>query len=260
MSLVVKQRSIIGILLMAALYLFSACATSKPKPVAAGANEFKPSQTTADSIAGQIPDYSISLETVKGKGKAIISEPENSQRATLYFASNRQKSLITAKNSIGIEGGKLLADGDSLLIYNKVDDYARIISIRNNDLQRINNLASINLLEILNIPVRAGQIEDVLEHENTYLLRLKSGGKIFVNKKTLLVRQVDQPTTTGLPYSRILYDAYDKVNGLTLPRKITIFSADKSAKINLLIQSLQVNPKLDELKIDLPPDIKIYRQ
>lgn len=260
MSTVVKRHSIFGILVIAALYLFSACATSKPEPVATGVNKFKASETTADSIATQIPNYSTSLATVKGKGKAIISEPENSQRATLYFASNRQKSLITAKNSIGIEGGKLLTDGDSLLVYNKVDDYAQIISIRNNDLQRINNLASINLLEILNIPVRAGQIDGVLEHENTYMLRLNSGGQIFVNKKTLLIRQIDQPSTTGLPYSRILYDAYDKVNGLTLPRKITIFSADKSAKINLLIQSLQVNPELDELKIDLPKDIKIYRQ
>jgi|AntRauTorcE11897_2_1112592.scaffolds.fasta_scaffold05652_2 hypothetical protein len=221
---------------------------------------FRPSDISADSIVAGIPDYSTTLLTVKGKGKAIVSEPENSQRATLYFSSNRKKSLITAKNSIGIEGGKLLTDGDSLLIYNKVDKYARKISVKNNDLERINNLASINLLEIFNIPVSKKQVKRILENEDSYLLKLQSGGEVFVNKNNNLIQQIDQPASSQLPYSRIIYDAYDTVEGLLLPRRITIFSRNKSAKIELLIQSLQVNPELGELKIDLPEDIKIYRQ
>lgn len=256
----IRRHIAFGMLWVATLYLLASCATSKPKPIAEEDIKFTEAAIPADSIARRIPDYSTSLMAVKGKGKAFISEPGNSQRATLYFESNRQRSLITAKNSIGIEGGELLTDGDSLLVYNKVDDYAQIISIKNNDLRSINNLASVNLLDILNIPVQAEQIRNVREHKNTYLLNLESGGKVFVNAQTSLVRQIDQPTSTGLPYSRILYDGYEKINGLMLPRKITIFSADKSAKIDLLIQSLQVNPALGKLEIDLPNDIKIYRQ
>ena len=247
-------------LIIPLLCLLSACATSKPEPVSNTGRSFTPSNVSADSIAARIPNYSSSLMTAKGKGKAFISEPGNSQRTTLYFKSNRQKSLITAQNGIGIEGGKLLTDGDTLLVYNKIDDYAQIISIKDNNLHRINNLASINLLDILNIPIRAVQIDEVLENETTYLLRLSSGGEAYVNKKDALVRQLDQPASAGLPYSRILYDGYQKINGLILPRKITIFSTDQTAKIDLLMQSLEVNPKLGELTIDLPDDIKIYRQ
>lgn len=245
-------------LMILLLAVVSTCAT--PEPVAEVSGKFSASDTPADSIAARIPDYSSSLITAKGKGKAFISEPGSSDRATLYFESNRQKSLITAKSGIGIEAGKLLTDGDTLIVYNKIDDYAQIISIKNNNLHSINNLASVNLLDILNIPVRADQITDVLENENAYRLRLSSGGEVFINKKNALVRQIDQPASTGLPYSRILYDGYEKINGLMLPRKITIFSADQSAKIDLLIQSLEVNPKLGELNIELPDDIKIYRQ
>lgn len=242
-------------ILLFVLFL-SACSTTE---IITNEN-FRTSDTNVDSIMAGIPDYSASLNTVKGKGKAIISEPENSQRVTLYFSSNRQKSLITAKNSIGIEGGKLLTDGDSLLVYNRIDKYARKISIKNGDLQQINNLASINLLEILNFPMTNKQVKEVSENENSFLLQLKSGGQVYVKKEDNLVQQIDQPASSQLPYSRIIYDAYDTVDGLSLPRRITIFSADKSAKIQLLIQSLEVNPELGELTIDLPDDIKIYRQ
>jgi hypothetical protein len=239
--------------------LISACATTKEVPAVTGEG-FEASDTPADSITAVLPDYSSILKTVKGKGKAIISEPNNSNRVTLYFSGNRDKSLITIKNSIGIEGGQLLSDGDSLLVYNKVDKYARKISLKNGTLDNINNLASVNILKMLNMTLADESTQEVLENKSSYLIQLQSGGKIYVNKEKKVIEQINRPRSTGLPYSQIRYDGYSTIESLTLPRRITIFSADKSAKVDLLIQSLEVNPELDELAIDLPEDIKFYRE
>ena len=240
-------------------FVLGACSTVKEVPIVSDGN-FRPSSTPADSIVAQMPDYRTTLSTVKGKGKAIVSEPGNSQRVTLYFSSNRRQSLITAKNSVGIEGGQMLTDGDSLLIFNKVDNYARKISIETGNLQSINRLASINILDILNFSINKNAVEAVFENKESFLLQLTSGAKVYVGKDKTVVRQINEPASSGLPYSRILYDAYRTNEGLSLPRRITIFSADKSSKIALLIQSLKVNPELGELTIDLPDDIKMYRQ
>lgn len=252
------QRSLTFSMLILIVAL-GACSTVKKIP-AVQKGSFVPAEVPADSVTAQIPVYDDTLLAVKGKGKAIVSEPDNSQRVTLYFSSNRQKSLITAKTSIGIEGGKLLTDGDSLLIYNKVDKFARIIAIKNNNLKRINRLASLNLLEILNYPVQTNQVENILADDTLFMLVLTSGAHIFVDKETYLIKQVNQPASSGLPYSTILYDGYDTIDNLKLPRRITIFSSDRSSKIDLLIQSLEINPELGELEIELPDDIKIYRQ
>ena len=243
------------ILMVLAITLLQACYSAKVI-----SNEgFHSSNAETGDIVSNIPNYQDSLSTIKGKGKAIVSEPENSQRITLYFASNRDKSRLTFKNRLGIEGGQLLAGTDSLLIYNKIDDYARIIPVEQGAISRVNNLASVNILEIINIPVEAEQVKEVLENEKNYLLTLQTGTKIYVDKKTFLVQQVDQPATSSLPYSRIIYDAYDTIEGFSLPRRITIFSTDKSSRVALLVEALKINPTLESLTINLPDDIKIYR-
>lgn len=242
-------------LLILPVLITAACSTSKETVRDSG---FTSTSVEANRITSSIPDYSVSLATLKGKGKAIVSEPGNNERVTIYFSSNREKSLVTVRNGIGIEGGKLLTDGDSLLVYNKIDKFARKISIREGSLERINNLASLNILDIINFTVDSTQISEVFENEDHYRLQLNSGARVFVDKDNGLIQQVEQPPSSRLPYSRIEYEAYSEINGFKLPRRITIFSADKKSKVNLLVQSLEVNPELEELEIELPKNTKIY--
>ena len=61
------------------------------------------------------------------------------------------------------------------------------------------------------------------------------------------------------PYSRIIYESYGELNGFTLPRKITIFSADGDSRVVFLVRSLEVNPNKLDLEIDIPNDIVIQR-
>lgn len=223
-------------------------------------NNFGQSAENLSQIVEQLPNYNDDLQSVEGKGRAIVSEPGNTERITILFASTHQKSLVTIRNGLGIEGGKLLTDGDSLLIYNKVDKYARKVAVKGASLDRINRLASLNILDILNYSVREEDVDQFLENETLYQLQLKTGTKVYIDKNSHAVRQIIQPSSTDLPYSKIEYDAYTSMKGFTLPRRISIFGPEGKSKIALQLTALELNPTLDALIIELPDDIPIYHE
>lgn len=257
MTPIITNRYSVCYLFPLILLIISACSTSRE---AVNTTGFTSSNIPAGEITAELPDYTESLSALNGKGKAIVSEPGTTDRVTIYFSSNTQKSLVTVKNGIGIEGGQILTDGDSLLVYNKIDKFARKIAIRDGGLNRINNLASLNILDILNYTVDSNQVSQVLENETLYQLVLEDGAKIYVGKEDGYIVQVEQPQSSKLPYSTIEYDGYSEIQGFMLPRRITIFSADKKSKVNLLVQSLDINPELEELAIKLPDNITVYYQ
>lgn len=234
------------------------CSTSRPLQETEAS--FEPSSVDPATITDDLPDYRQELHSVRGKGRAIVSEPGNTERVTLLFKSNRQKSLVTVRSGIGIEGGQLLTDGDTLLIYNKVDQYVRQIPVAAGNLERINRLASLNLLEILNYTVSASQVRGVWENEDVFKLVLKQGTEVYINRKTKRVQRVVQPPDSDLPYSEIIYEAYASLEGFELPRRITIFGAGEKSKIALQLTSLELNLKLDPLNINIPDDIPVYNQ
>lgn len=253
MNPVYSLQNILAVSLL--LFIISACSPAK---ILEGNDDFKTSSVDVEAVISKLPDYRNSLSTLKGRGKAIVSEPGNTDRVTLSFESNRERSLIAVKNTLGIEGGELLTDGDSLLIYNKIDKFVRKISIREGNLKRIDNLASLNILTIINFTVNSENVQTVLENQDQYMIVLASGARLFVDKETNTVQQVQQPPSSALPYSKIIYEAYGRIDEFRLPRRITIFSSDGKSRIALLIQSLEINPKLDKPTIELPDNITVY--
>jgi outer membrane lipoprotein-sorting protein len=219
---------------------------------------FAPSSVDVYEIVHSIPDYQDKLQSIKGKGRAIVSEPGNTERVTVLFSSNRMKSLVTVRNGIGIEGGQMLSDGDTLLVYNKIDKFARKIPIRGGKLDRINRLASLNILDMISYSVSSSDVETVWENEELYQLQLSSGTNVFVDKNSGVIRQVEQPADSELPYSKIKYDAYSSIKGFTLPRRISIFGAEGESKVALQLTGLELNPALGALTINLPDDTRIY--
>jgi hypothetical protein len=234
-------------------------ACSGPKELAINdLNDFESSSVPASEILSSIPDYSTDLQTINGKGRAIVSEPGNTERVTVLFSSNRNKSLVTVRNNIGVEGGQLLTDGDTLLVYNKLEKFARKIPIRGANLDRINRIASLNILDMINYTTVKSNVKTVLENENLYQLELSTGTKIYVEKDSYLIRQVLQPQNSELPYSKITYDGYATIKGFKLPRRISIFGTEQQSKIALQLTNLELNPTLDSLTIEIPQDTPIY--
>ncbi|MEX0721429.1 MAG: DUF4292 domain-containing protein [Balneolaceae bacterium] len=233
----------------------TACSTSRT--ISTG--DFSPSNTSADELVSALPNYEDELQTIAGKGRALVSEPGNSERVTIDFEANEELSMLTIKNRIGIEGGQMLVDQDSILIYSKVDKMAQKISIYDGRMTSLNELASVNILDLLNFKVDTGDVEQVLEDNNYLQLRLSNGAEILINKADNLIWQVEQTVRGVAPYSRIVYEGYGEIEGYTLPRKITIFSANGDSKVAFLIRSLEINPAGLHLHIDVPNDIIIER-
>jgi hypothetical protein len=234
-------------------------ACTGPKKLTTGSPEFSKSLVSVEEVLAKIPDYSGQLIAAKGNGRAIVSEPGTSERVSIEFSSNRELSLITIKNRLGIEGGAMLVDADSILMYFKVDKIAQKVSVNDGHLTSINELASVNLLDLLNFTLDVKSVLEVYESDEYYLLRLNTDGGATVNKVRGFITNVKHPPNSGLPYSEIRYENYGQLENYTLPRKITIFSADGLSKVVFQIRTLQVNPDDLVLKLAIPDDIPIQR-
>ena len=219
-----------------------------------------PALITADSLVTMMPDYFAVLHTMTGQGRALVSEPGNSSRVTVEFQSNRSRSLLTIRTSIGVEGGQILIEPDSLLIYNKIDNIVQKVSPEQSTLSSVGSIASLNMLDLFNFKIEVEQIEQIFDNGDTYLALLRDRAAVEINKSSGLVVQVDRSQSSlPIPYQRIEYDGYAEINRFQLPRKITIFSRDGQSRATFLVQQLNVNGKLPPLKIDIPDDIPIYR-
>lgn len=236
--------------------LVSACSTTRPSSIE---GDFRKSDSDIETVISTIPDYTDKLNTLSGKGRALVSEPDNSDRVTIDFKTDKELSLLTIQNRIGIEGGQMLVDEDSILIYNRMDKVAQKISIYDGRMTSLNELASINILDLVNYKIQIDDVSALFESKNLYQFRLRNGTRVYTSKSEGTVNQVVQAPSGEAPYSKIVYESYGILEGFTLPRKITIFSADERSRVVFLVRSLEINPSLNSLSLDIPDNIKIQR-
>lgn len=237
------------------MLLISACSTQR---TVLSVEDMQPAELSAEELAAIVPDYRETLQTITGTGRAIVSEPGNSERVTLQFQSSRDASLITIRTGVGIEGGQILVDSDSLLVYNRIDGYAEKVSVLQSNLTSIGSLASLNMLDMFSFSLPAHKIAYIFEDDTRYLAVLNDDTRVAISKESGLVEHVQQRGSMAT-YSRIEYEGYAVINDFYLPRKITIFSRDESSRATFLVQRLEVNRTLPELTIDLPDNIPIKR-
>jgi hypothetical protein len=243
-------------LLAAIVLLLISCTSSKNLT---NDEELYPVSIPLNEIIDRIPNYSGDLVSAKGKGRALVSEPGNSDRITIDFETDTVLSLLTFKNRIGITGGSMLVDADSILIYNKIDKYAQKVSVQDGRMTNLNELASVNLLDLMNFKIKIEDVEKILQSDTEYILGFYNKGIARINKKTGTVSYVEQARSSGLPYSSLTYESYGEIKGYILPRKITILSADRNSQVVFQVRSLEVNPDELNLIIDIPDDIKVER-
>lgn len=240
-----------------AALIITGCSTPR---AATDFDDLNPAAISADSLASLIPDYEEQLYTISGSGRALVSEPGNSERVTVEFSSDRDKSLLTIRTSIGIEGGQILIEPDSLLIYNKVDNIAQKVSPERSTLSSVGSIASLNMLDLFNFRVNSEEIDRIFDDRNSYVVLFRNDAVIHVDKSSGLIQKVDRSQSPPpVPYKSIEYEGYAEINGFQLPRKITIFSGDGQSRAVFLVQRLNVNGKLPPLKIEIPEDTPIQR-
>lgn len=251
---VFKKWWFLGVFL---LFMISCSSSSK---LTENEEDLAEASISVDQLLESVPNYRESLQTLSGRGRAIVSEPGNSERVTLEFLSNRTESLITVRTSVGIEGGQIYVDADSLLVYNRVDKYAEKVPLNQGKLTSVGSIASVNMLDLFNYTFTVSDVNGLYESDNEYIAFLVNEARVQISKESGRVTEVNLPEDNRtIPYSRIIYEGYGEIEGFQLPRKITIFSQDGESRATLLVQNLEINEELPELGIELPDDIPIYR-
>ncbi|MEX2463016.1 MAG: DUF4292 domain-containing protein [Balneolaceae bacterium] len=215
---------------------------------------------TATELTELIPDYRNELMTISGSGRAIVSEPGNSERVSLQFQANRLESLIRVRNSAGIEGGQIYVDSDSLMVYNRLDKTAEKIPLLQGNLTSVGSLASVNVIDLLNFTIDPADIDEIYNDDPTYVVLLNNRTLIRVSKGSgTIISVVHANDNRAAPYSRVEYEGYAIIEQLHLPRKVSIYSKDGNSRATLLVQRLEINPLLPPLGINLPDDVIIQR-
>lgn len=251
-----RHVSLTGIFLL--LLFIMSCSSSSQ--LTENEENLAESSITVNQLLESIPNYRESLQTISGRGRAIVSEPGNSERVTLQFLSNRSESLITVRTSVGIEGGQIFVDSDSLLIYNRVDKFAEKVPLNQGNLTSVGSIASVNMLDLFNYTFTEPDVDGLFETNDQYVAVLVNGVRVQISKEAGRVVEVNAGEgNESVPYSRIIYEGYGEIEGFQLPRKITIFSQDGQSRATLLVQNLEINEELPGLGIELPDDIPIYR-
>lgn len=249
-----RSRSLLAI---SALFLLSACSTSE---LFTGVEGLEFADISAEELTALIPNYNDELFTISGSGRAIVSEPGNSDRVAIRFQANRNEGLINVRNSAGIEGGQIYVDRDSLLVYNRIDKIAEKVSLQHGNLTSVGSIASINLIDLLNYTFEASEVDQIYDDGDQFVVLLHDESLIRVTKRSGFIQNVVHATyRRSAPYSRIDYDGYAQIHSFHLPRRVTIYSTDGNSRAALLVQQLELNVELPELGINLPDDITVKR-
>src|SRR5690606_8300413 len=124
-----------------------------------------------------------------------LSSPGSSERGSADFIADRSRLLIHLRNHIGVEGGHVLADRDSVLLYYSIDKVAWKPSVMDYEtMPDISLRLPLNLLDVLNPVIDGDAIGHVLENANQYLLHMRDGTQVVIDKHTKNVHTMRYPS------------------------------------------------------------------
>lgn len=251
-------QQLFTIIIVGVVFL-QACRGSRSVVDSISGETFHKSSIPVDSLEKHLPNYQKDLLSASGKGKVIIDQPGSHERGTLIFDANRDKALIRYKNGLGIEGGRMLIDGDSVLVYDRINKTARKMTLQDYSYLYLNGVMPMNPITLLAPDLSKKKIRGLYENPHYYYILFKDGTRAYLDHNDWSIRKIVYPFNQSDAITNFMYDAYAHINGLHLPRKIQMTSHNGQSSLFLMIQSLEINPKHLDLNLDLPKSITIQR-
>lgn len=228
--------------LVVALLLVS-CA---PKAIVLNEGSFDLSRKSGPDVLSSLFPASSFAEGMKGTARIQASSPEFTERGAMDFATDRRRSFATLRNTLGIEGYRILIEPDSVTVFNRIDRVAQRFATED-------ALFSFPLLEILNPDFRTKPIARLYENEQFWYFRFADGSGAVVTKSSGVLKRYDAIGAT------FLYEDVRPVQGVPLARRIQWLSADKKSNIFLNIQVAELQSVPMEFDLVLPPGTRIHR-
>lgn len=236
-----------------------AISCSPAKRLAVDTGDFAVSDADPSRILAASPNSDKSIRSMEGRARAQISRPGVSERVTVSFTSDREQTLITIRNNLGIEGGRIYADRDSVLIYDRIEKQAWKTDTDNSHELLLNGFSAFNLIDFIDPVLQAEEVETVLEDEKRYKLVFFDGKTVIFNRQNYLIEQIVFSADDPEVFSTFVFENHAGLGGYNLPRTIRIFSQDGRSVIHLVTQSLELNKNNLDFDIGIPSDITIIR-
>lgn len=241
--------------------LAASCASSKKfdayqsEPLS---EEYRPSRVSKKELLTHLAD--ISLTSVQGRARVQFSGPGSSERGIADFRADKSNMFVSIRNSIGIPGGSVLVDADSVLIYYNLDRIAWKFSIEDYEsMPDISMKLPLNLLSVIKPMVVADNIATVQENVNSYLLTLDDGSELVIDRQSYLPSVIRYKTDFPDMFSEFTYESYSRLNSINLPRRIQAVTSDRNNRIRFDIVDLQVNPINLRFSLNIPNSVPILR-
>jgi hypothetical protein len=200
------------------------------------------------------------LHSIQGTARVQFSAPGLSERIVTEFTSSRKQMYLELRNTLGIVGAEVLSGADSVTILNKMDKLALRLSVDEyNQREDIRLRLPLNFLSIFNPQVDSTNLVQLLENEEYYKVLLKDGHHLVVNKQDYLPVTMVIADTTADRFTTFMYDGFEEIQGMRLPRRIQAYTTDRKSRIRIEVSRLEINPKDTIFALTVPPGIPIYR-
>jgi hypothetical protein len=239
--------------------LFHACKPAERLALEPQPGGFSPSDITAPEVLSAMPNSGKTIYSLDGRARAQISRPGVSERAMVTFVSDRNQTLISLRNNLGIEGGRIYADRDSVTIYDRIEQQAWRADIDRSHELLLNGFSAFNLIDFIDPVLNADQVDSVFENEERYKLVFFDGKTVIFSRQDYLIEQIVFKAPDPEFFSTFVFENYAGLDGYKLPRTIRIFSQDGRSVIHLVTQTLEINRNNLDFDIGIPSDITINR-
>jgi len=255
------SRHSIPILALCGMALLTSCSGSKTianNGSSDDPDEYGPSRMSAASLVSEMTDTPAA--SIRGRARVQFSAPGNSERGIADFIADRKSMLITIRNNLGIEGGVVLADQDSVLLYYSIDKTAWKLSVEDYEsLPDISLRLPLNLMSVLQPVIAVDDIVLIQENMGSYMVEMEDESILILDKKTMLPNNIRFKSTVPDRFSEFVYESYARLNGVQLPRRIQAVTTDRKSRIRFDVLDLEVNPTNLQFTLTIPAGIPIYR-
>lgn len=238
-------RILIGLLLMMA-----ACGRPALRPV--------DTSVELDADRREVLYRSLTVDCAEadratGTLRFAASTPEGSERGTIRFSADRTRSLLEFRNSLGIEGVRILMDSDSITVYNRIDGTADKGAVDDVRMGAFTGALRVPLLDVLNPECRHAQPVRAFETASSWTFRLPDDRVLVFDRRDKRLMRYEFESLTAS------YEETGMVDGFPFARRLTLRTPDGRTNVQLRLQSLQPNPVSLDLDLRLPSGITIRR-
>ncbi|MCH8568097.1 MAG: DUF4292 domain-containing protein [Balneolales bacterium] len=221
--------------------------------------DFRASELTPAEIMPLLQPGSIEVNAVEGRASARISGPGVSEQATLLFTSDRNQSLIVLRNNLGMEGGRIYSDGDSVTVLDRIEKTAYRMAREDSGYYLLSGFTAFNVIEFIIPRFDESDVKEILENDDIWRLKLKDRTQLDFKKQNGSLLRLTKFSLDPAAYSEFIFTNHAGIRGVQLPRRIQMLSTDQNSTIFLIIQALEINPSPLNFDINIPSDIPLIR-